>query len=1031
MSPPTLQCGFCGHGKEAELVCGKLFSAIVNKEKLIAHHKCMKYSAGLTQYKFDHFGGFDVEEVCVEMSRGKQLSCNECKQEKKKSHKGTKRGATAGCGWKKCGKTFHFYCAKQAGKTSRRKHKTKKGKLTDLYWVFCSDEHKEKYLESEEGKGTFSCSDTDEEQEGNTQTISNNLQENRNNDNESGSEESEDIVIDANVGEGEENEGQEEEEDDDDGDIDNSDNNSGALEEEENMSVKPDDRSFRSDSESSGLESVDEMWNRSSKTSTNEKAKAKSRKGKTTPTSKKKTPKSKTKSSPTKTTGKVGMPKKSPEQEKKKISKNAKKQSKNAKFPEKEDVSVDTDSDSSSLSDIRIEPKRKFRSTPPAQKPFARARTSSNNDEHFVTPAFIPENKSKGTSRSSPLMEESKQKTPPTGSPSSKQSPQKQTVLHEYYGRKNGTKIVDSLEEDHFWNDDDDIDENEEEGEDMPGPSRRQKKSTKSFKKATSTEKLSIAEILNSPSKTDKGKKRKLSPDKKTSDEKSKADTAKKMRSAGAWTVVNASEMGRKTACKGLGMEQTRTGDQGEGSPKRKKQTEHKQSPTEDMSDDDSELNGEEEEQNDSSPDPPAASLSGDSDSGSDAGSQDQNGPGQNANLYPVVNVRKPEDARKKKNKKENSKGGEYSGAFQRKESWPKNVEPPDDASECVLAILADPLKYDTVKAQVQRKIAQHFTVEENHVHFWNAVAPVMLPSSCMLHFFVDIANALKKKDWNQLRQLLLDTTTILGKLDGEYKAFISLQKKLTDLEADDMAKKYKEDTTGVLQQLVCLLLKEARKKNRYQLGVFTTISQVDCLLLLVGDIADEKQSLRHSLHQQPVLYRWPDCDVSCAASPVMSPEQQESYQLQESMILQAWFTTKFLQLHKVILLPKEEILQCERDSDGSGDAFTALCDAVENLVVDEAEESDLPVVVLLNKVNAEMITLETYIQWNIKKYSKDFSKQQVVFAFHVESLGTIKHTQISLDEPGRRLEFSSAFNPSEKPVSFVVAVVAQNKSCR
>lgn len=31
-----------------------------------------------------------------------------------------------------------------------------------------------------------------------------------------------------------------------------------------------------------------------------------------------------------------------------------------------------------------------------------------------------------------------------------------------------------------------------------------------------------------------------------------------------------------------------------------------------------------------------------------------------------------------------------------------------------------------------------------------------------------------RKKDWNQLRQLLLDTTTILGKLDGEYKAFVS-----------------------------------------------------------------------------------------------------------------------------------------------------------------------------------------------------------------------------------------------------------------
>ncbi|KAK3091796.1 hypothetical protein FSP39_022702 [Pinctada imbricata] len=105
-------CEFCSNSTEVEDMCGKLHVEKIGDGKVIAaHHRCMQYSAGLVQYKFDHFGGFKISKVEEEVKRGRRLKCAICKnmKDKKRRH----GSATAGCAVASCRKTFHFYCAKK------------------------------------------------------------------------------------------------------------------------------------------------------------------------------------------------------------------------------------------------------------------------------------------------------------------------------------------------------------------------------------------------------------------------------------------------------------------------------------------------------------------------------------------------------------------------------------------------------------------------------------------------------------------------------------------------------------------------------------------------------------------------------------------------------------------------------------------------------------------------------------------------------------------------------------------------------
>ena len=59
--------------------------------------------------------------------------CSICKDKKKKPKK--LNGATSGCAYKRCSKTFHFYCAKcnDVAITKRMERKSESGKVMVLY----------------------------------------------------------------------------------------------------------------------------------------------------------------------------------------------------------------------------------------------------------------------------------------------------------------------------------------------------------------------------------------------------------------------------------------------------------------------------------------------------------------------------------------------------------------------------------------------------------------------------------------------------------------------------------------------------------------------------------------------------------------------------------------------------------------------------------------------------------------------------------------------------------------------------------
>ncbi|XP_067673412.1 uncharacterized protein [Haliotis asinina] len=139
-------CGFCRR-KDAEDVCGMLHSEITDEGWIVAHHKCMQYSALLTQYKFNHFGGFKIDKVMDEYRRGKQTKCYICGKGGKKKKKGP-RGATAGCAVRSCRRSFHYYCAKMSPDVVTKRlvvHIKSKGEKTVLYRVFCCKEHEDQY----------------------------------------------------------------------------------------------------------------------------------------------------------------------------------------------------------------------------------------------------------------------------------------------------------------------------------------------------------------------------------------------------------------------------------------------------------------------------------------------------------------------------------------------------------------------------------------------------------------------------------------------------------------------------------------------------------------------------------------------------------------------------------------------------------------------------------------------------------------------------------------------------------------------
>lgn len=114
-----LSCVLC-HGRDETPTTGPLST----KNEVTAHQNCLLFSAGIfcrDSPQSDDLFGFSVEDVINEVKRGNKLMCSGCKR----------KGATAGCGVKRCKRSYHYPCAVDEGAESFEDPDTGK------YELFC------------------------------------------------------------------------------------------------------------------------------------------------------------------------------------------------------------------------------------------------------------------------------------------------------------------------------------------------------------------------------------------------------------------------------------------------------------------------------------------------------------------------------------------------------------------------------------------------------------------------------------------------------------------------------------------------------------------------------------------------------------------------------------------------------------------------------------------------------------------------------------------------------------------------------
>ncbi|KAM5180561.1 uncharacterized protein ACMZJ9_001050 [Mantella aurantiaca] len=106
---PEETCVFCHEGEEA----GTLRNTL--DPDILAHFNCLLFSPQVTteppQDSQDNKVVFNIPSVLEEIKRGKKLKCSHCK----------KVGASVGCDYGRCKKTYHYLCVKKASGVHIRK----------------------------------------------------------------------------------------------------------------------------------------------------------------------------------------------------------------------------------------------------------------------------------------------------------------------------------------------------------------------------------------------------------------------------------------------------------------------------------------------------------------------------------------------------------------------------------------------------------------------------------------------------------------------------------------------------------------------------------------------------------------------------------------------------------------------------------------------------------------------------------------------------------------------------------------------
>ncbi|XP_074520285.1 uncharacterized protein phf11 [Halichoeres trimaculatus] len=113
-------CVLCQRSEET-----KVTGALSSKENVTAHQNCLLFSSGIyceDSPQEDDLFGFSVDAVRDEVKRGQKLKCSKCNG----------KGATSGCEFGLCKKSYHYPCAVE-DKAHSFEH-TREGR----YGIYCS-----------------------------------------------------------------------------------------------------------------------------------------------------------------------------------------------------------------------------------------------------------------------------------------------------------------------------------------------------------------------------------------------------------------------------------------------------------------------------------------------------------------------------------------------------------------------------------------------------------------------------------------------------------------------------------------------------------------------------------------------------------------------------------------------------------------------------------------------------------------------------------------------------------------------------
>lgn len=1065
---PDAMCAFCGRGKEEQKVCGKLYSQQLDTgNTLAAHKKCMQYSSKLNQHEFEHFGGFEIDEVEREIKRGKKLKCFWCKQSRKRA-----TGATSGCELKGCPKSFHFYCAAEHPQS-----KTWRGKSRgqDCYWVFCSEKHKQDYRKTPEGQQDETCNETSEESDdcrdpGNDITVAEMAQgtssgvqnrtpksKDQNGETSNGKrrvrawgEKSMSWIKSV---------------------INENDSDSGQSVFVHSLSSSDlSDAQYSSGSFGSKLCDLGPLTTNglclpnSSGMLNNDSHVNKDECGK-----RQQTCSSKTSQHDTAKNKALHKNKKRETMQQKKNNSNRKKPVLSSSSDESEDSKTlhknskrETMQQKKSNSNYKNRVLRSSSDEPEEENDrisnFKKHTSSSSSDDseeenHRISVALkgptIPDPKPTGVSMSQQVKSrkrkhsaEKKDSKEPRNCASKSKSKRKTSKLK-------SSKLANSLKQ---------------RGKLKPSRTFWHKKTNQNLHHS---KKLHTAAAQKNHSQKILNKLESLPFEVLFSDSPEHEDCLEETSGqdeAGNKAPSASSSDGHASDCVAepeLWNEDESQECLGQCEPEQSHNGDLEHCASVSCASQDSSESAEVTEETSAQPE---RGCSCETDSAVQAASVDL-GMRQEVRerleeelsevqglqqFKPVSNDQECAEVSRKaavqpvpgcSHEEASCRGSRAADCAAQAASrdlgtgWEdqerQGVQLPEiqgleqllhasDNRECLLVIPEDPSAFKSVRQEVEQLLSEDLAGDKWHVHTWSTLHPPhLLPPDCRLYYFYDLAKAMEKQNWDELEQLLLSTRTVKEKLETSY-----VKSKMKGGNPGDFTR---TQHVEIYRQLISLCLRKASKANDYLMGKLmsslSTSGPVYYIMFFITTICDSKQNIRRALHHSRVHPLNPGDDF--LPLDTFLPDRRCDYVHLESAVLWKWFRQNFSKdPYRIIYIPEEEIFRLDSGRSGAG-----LDLLKSRLAVDSCSRADIPVMILMmHRVKANLIYFENYLQACLSHYIQSAGRFHVACVFPVENLREKKCPWIELGIDGCPVRFFSAFDPSQKPVSMLVAELKRER---